>query len=308
MDWLIRQSSAVLEKIHEAHNDFLLEQSKHCGKANIGSQTSDRENDTEVTLNAQNLETEVTLNAQNLEVECSPKNIFLKGLSWENISPSSSKALAPSNIARESKVCKEKILKLSTSDKIFLQPTDSTVNFSMDSLHIEQAKMLLKFDSRLGQVRFRLVRSQRVVTLKADKTGMNSYVEEQNFWKNYFHHVSIICEESYDKLKTAVETNSTDSSTGQKNMNDLCCSLSNVEMNNAIADTESTESIRNSSPWVFLSEESDDDSNSISQPILETDLKSFDEDNLNIEDLDLRNEADFASEDPISNLICDIDS
>lgn len=100
---------------------------------------------------------------------------------WESVNESNC-----DNVEETIAIIKEKIIKLSEYQSNFLTPPPKDSGWAFD--YDDNAKMamnLMKVDSRLNKLRFKLVPSK---------------LKEIDFWSNYFYHISLIVE-SYTMVK-----------------------------------------------------------------------------------------------------------
>lgn len=127
-----------------------------------------------------------------------------KKLPWDAISCAGA---TPVEVERARSYCREQVLKLSSSDRTFLEPPPADVGFQFpetldsDDVIVAQAELLLAEDERLEAARFRLVRPRAMVAQTTENNAVAAKTTEHLFWKSYFYRVSLVVELSNLSLR-----------------------------------------------------------------------------------------------------------
>eukprot|EP00941_MAST-03F_sp_MAST-3F-sp1_P004297 g4297.t1 len=189
MQWLDNVVSKVKDSVKLAHAEFLAEAEKHGVEGVTNKSKIQQVEKTTVLYPWDKLKNQC--NAANMETEA--KEAALK---------------ASSDLTKACSYCKEQILKLSSSNRTFLEPPpDDEFEFVLDE-NIAQAQALLKIDSKLESARFKLVRRSGIVEAARKKAKVGElprFTTEICFWRSYFYRVSTIVETLIAALKNESE-------------------------------------------------------------------------------------------------------
>jgi hypothetical protein len=107
-------------------------------------------------------------------------------------------------LARARSYCREQVMKLSRTDRTFLEAPPADVDFVYDGEDptvIARTQLLLQTDQRLQDARYRLVRPRAIAA------GENSKTTEDLFWRAYMYRVGLVVELAIGSLRDEVGPN-----------------------------------------------------------------------------------------------------